>query len=294
MRIKSFAKINLGIEVLGKRDDGYHEIRTLFQSVDLFDLLDFFPCTQDEIILIGDDDSILWDESNLVNQAATLLKERHAIKKGMEIHVKKNIPAGKGLGGGSSNAAMTLLALNKMWQINLEKNALKDLGAQIGADVPFFFEGGLCLGQGKGDILFQQEDPSPLLCLLVFPSVSVSTESAYERFRASLTSQSKESKIIKFLNSHDLGFLENDLEEIVFRTYPQIKAIKSLIQEQGSELTLMSGSGSAVFGLFDQRNKAMNALRVLSNEYTAVLTTTLSQTEYQERIRIGVSRQTGV
>jgi len=290
MHIKSFAKINLGIEVLGKRNDGYHEIRTMFQSIDLFDLLAFFPRTQNEIILKGDDDSIPWDGSNLIHQAATLLKERHAIKTGMEIHVTKNIPAGKGLGGGSSNAAMTLSALNKMWKIGLEKDALRDLGAQLGADIPYFFEGGLCLGQGKGNILFPQEDLNPFLCVLVLPSVSVSTAVVYERFCASLTSQAKESKIIKFLDSRDLGFLENDLEETVFRSYPQIKAIKILIQEQGSELTLMSGSGSAVYGLFHQRKKAMKALRTLSNEHAVILTTTLSRTEYRKRITI----QTGV
>lgn len=292
MRVKSFAKINLGIEVLGKRDDGYHDIRTLFQTVNLFDLLTFFSCSRDEIILKGNDDSIPWDGSNLVHRAASLLKETHAVKAGVEIHVTKNIPAGKGLGGGSSNAAMTLLALNKMWGIGLKKKILKDLGALLGADVPYFFEGGLCLGQGKGDILFPQEDLDPFLCVLVLPSLSVSTAAVYKKFRSSLTSQVKDSKIIRFLDSRDLDFLDNELEETVFRTYPQIKAIKDLFQEQGSELTLMSGSGSAVFGLFHQRKKAMNILRKISNEHMAVLTTTLPRAEYWKRI--GVSIQTGV
>ncbi len=292
MRVKSFAKINLGIEVLGKRDDGYHDIRTLFQSVNLFDLLTFFPCSRDEIILKGDDDSISWDGSNLIHQAATLLKETYAVKAGVEIRVTKNIPAGKGLGGGSSNAAVTLLALNKMWGVGLKMGILKDLGALLGADIPYFFEGGLCLGYGKGDVLFPQEDLDPFLCVLILPPLSVSTAAVYEKFRSSLTSQVKDSKIIRFLDSRDLGFLENELEETVFRTYPQIKAIKSLFQEQGSELTLMSGSGSAVFGLFHQRKEAMRALRKLSNEHTAVLTTTLPRAEYWKRI--GVSIQTGV
>jgi 4-diphosphocytidyl-2-C-methyl-D-erythritol kinase len=295
MHIKSFAKINLGIEVLGTRKDGFHEIRTLFQSIALFDQLTLFPLTQNEIILRGDDDSILWDESNLVYQAATLLKEQHAINTGMEIHVQKNIPAGKGLGGGSSNAAMALIALNKIWGIHLERVALRDLGAQLGADVPFFFEGGLCLGKGKGDILFPLEDLNPFLCVMALPSVSISTASVYGEVRASLTSQDKDSKIIKFLDSHDLGCLQNDLEETVFRTHPQIKAIKSLIQKQGSELALMSGSGSAVFGLFWQReeaDRAMNALKALSTEHTALLTTGLSRKEYRKRTEISI--KTGV
>lgn len=286
MHVKSFAKINLGIEILGKRDDDYHEIRTLFQTVDLFDLLTFRACKRDTIILKGDDDSLNWDESNLIHKAASFLKERHAINKGTEIHVQKRIPAGKGLGGGSSNAAMTLLALNKMWGIDLEEDTLKDYGAVLGADVPFFFEGGLCLGRGKGDILVPQEDLDPLLCVLALPSESISTASVYRGFRASLTSLNKDSKIIRFLDCRDLGFLENDLEETVFRTHPQIKAIKNLIQKQGSELTMMSGSGSAVFGLFHQRKKAGDALKVLANEHKAVLTTTLSRTEYRKRIRV--------
>ena len=138
MRVKSFAKVNLGIEILRKRDDGYHDIRTLFQSIDLHDLMDFFPCASHEVILKGDDDSILWDESNLIHKAATLLKKCFAIKAGVKIHVTKRIPAGKGLGGGSSNAAMTLWALNDMWRMGLEEETLKSMGAHLGSDIPFF------------------------------------------------------------------------------------------------------------------------------------------------------------
>jgi 4-diphosphocytidyl-2-C-methyl-D-erythritol kinase len=288
MRVKSFAKINLGIEILGKRDDGYHEIRTLFQTVSLFDLLAFFPLPRNEIILRGNDVSIPWDGSNLIHKAVVLLKKRYAIEKGVEIHVTKNIPAGKGLGGGSSNAAITLLALNELWQLDLAKDALRDLSALLGADIPFFFEGGLCLGQGKGEDLFTLGDLDPCLCVLALPSVSLSTASVYKRLPASLTSREKDSKIIKFLDSRDLGFLENDLEEIVFRTHPQIKDIKNLIQEQGSELTLMSGSGSAVFGLFHQRKRAEKTLRVLTKEHSAVLVTTLSRADYWKKMRTGV------
>jgi 4-diphosphocytidyl-2-C-methyl-D-erythritol kinase len=288
MRVKSFAKVNLGIEVLGKRDDGYHEIRTLFQTVNIYDLLEFRLLPRDEIILKGDDSSIPWDRANLIHQAVALLRERHAIKRGIEIRVTKNIPAGKGLGGGSSNAAMTLLALNKIWRLDLEKEDIKEIGGLLGADVPFFFEGGLCLGKGRGDRIFPLEDLNSYLCVLVLPSVSISTVSVYERLHASLTSRVKDSKIIKFLDRRDLGFLENELEETVFRTYPQIKAIKNQVQEQGSELTLMSGSGSAVFGLFHQKKKAEKALRILSKEYSAVLATTLSRAEYWRMILTGV------
>jgi 4-diphosphocytidyl-2-C-methyl-D-erythritol kinase len=288
MRIKSFAKINLGIEVLRKRDDGFHEIRTLFQSIDLFDSLEIRLLARNEIVLSGDDTSIPWDSSNLIYRAAILLKKHHAINKGAEIRVIKRIPAGKGLGGGSSNAAMTLLALNEIWELDLAKKDLKDYGTHLGADVPFFFEGGLCLGEGKGDLVFPMEDLIPCSCVLALPPFSVSTSSAYEKVPHSLTSKGKDSKIIRFLDSRDLGFLENDLEETVFQTYPQIKIIKSLIKEQGSELTLMSGSGSAVFGLFRQRKMAQNALRSVSKKHAAVCVTTLQRTDYWKKIQTGV------
>ncbi len=288
MRVKSFAKINLGIEILAKRHDGYHEIRTLLQSVNLYDYMEFLPLPRDEIVLKGDDDSISWDRSNLIYKAAALLKKRHAVKRGVEIHVRKKIPAGKGLGGGSSNAAMTLWALNRLWRLGLGKESLRDLGALLGSDVPFFFSGGLCLGEGKGDNVVPLEDLDPYLCVLAFPSLSVSTASVYGNLRVSLTSQDKDSKIIRFLNSRDLAFLENDLEETVFCTYPQIKALKSLIQEQGSELTLMSGSGSAIFGLFRQKQKAKMALRTISKEASAVLVATLSRADYWRKTLTGV------
>ena len=288
MRVKSFAKINLGIEVLGKRKDAYHEIRTLFQSVGLCDYLDVFPLQTDEIVLKGDDSSIPWDESNLIHRAAVLLKKRFSVEQGIEVHVTKKIPAGRGLGGGSSNAAMILLALNGLWGLGLKKKELGLLGAQLGADVPFFFEGGLCLGQGIGSRVLPLEDLAPLLCVLVLPPVSVPTASVYKAHHASLTSQDKDSKIIRFLDSRDLGLLENDLEETVFRTHPQIKAIKRLIREQGSELSLMSGSGSAVFGLFRQRKKAEKAVEALSKKHAVVCVTTLSRENYWNSIDTGV------
>ncbi len=288
IRIKSFAKINLGIELLRKRDDGFHEIRTMFQSVDLFDSLEFRLLPRNEIVLTGDDTSIPWDGANLIYQAAILLKKQHAIDQGAEIRVTKRIPAGKGLGGGSSNAAMTLLALNEIWELDLAKKDLKDYGTKLGADVPFFFEGGLCLGEGMGNLVFPLEDLIPCSCVLVLPPFSVSTSSAYEKVPVSLTSKDKDSKIIRFLDSRDLGFLENDLEEIVFQTYPQIKIIKSLIKEQGSELTLMSGSGSAVFGLFRQKEMAQKALREISKEHSAVCVKTLPRTDYWRELLTGV------
>lgn len=288
MRVRSFAKINLGLEILRKREDGYHQIRTLFQSIDLSDILEFRPLRQDRILLEGNDDTIPWDESNLIYRAGRLLKERFKLKTGVRVGVEKNIPAGRGLGGGSSNAAMTLWALNRIWELGLEKDALKDLGRSLGADVPYFFEGGLCLGEETGDRITPLDDIPPHLSVLALPRFSLSTATVYEQVPTSLTSQDKDSKIIKFLDSRNLSLLVNDLEEIVFRTHPQIKAIRNLFRKKGSKLSLMSGSGSAVFGLFLEKEKAEGALRMLRKEYAVVLTETLSREGYWRKRDAGV------
>lgn len=287
-RIKSFAKINLGLEITGKRDDGYHNLRTLFQAVDFYDILEFKEIRSKEIILGGTDPSVPWDESNLIFKAASLLKERTLSSRGIEIWVEKNVPPGKGLGGGSSNAAMTLYALNRIWALDLEKEELMNLAGKLGADVPYFLEGGFCLGMERGDRLTPLEDLDPLSCLLVLPPFSVSTATIYERFALSLTSDAKDSKIIRFLERREFELLENDLEETVFHQYPQLKDIKSLFGNQSSELSLVSGSGSAVFGLFGDSQKAENALKELRKDYKALLVETLSRERYWESLSFGV------
>jgi len=288
MRIKSFAKINLGLEVIGKRKDFYHEVRTLLQTINFFDVLEFRAARHDRILLKGDDKSISWGKNNLIFRAAFLLKEQFHVSKGIEIHVNKNIPSGKGLGGGSSNAAMTLYVLNKSWGLRLGKKALKELGRQLGADVPFFLEGGLCLGLGRGDDIVPLSDLATFPCLLVLPSFAIQTAYVYSHFPLSLTSQDKDSKIIKFLDNREIGLLENRLEETVFRLYPQLKAIKRLLRGQGSELPLVSGSGSAVFGLFLEKEKAEKILIKLKKAYTSLLVETLPRERYWTSLKTGV------
>ncbi len=288
MRIKSFAKINLGLEVRGKRKDNYHEVRTLLQTINFFDVLEFRSIGQDKILLKGDDKTISWERENLIFRAALLLKEQFHISKGIEINVTKNIPPGKGLGGGSSNAAMTLHVLNKSWGLRLGKKALKNLGKQLGADVPFFLEGGLCLGLGKGDEITPLSDTATLSCLLVLPSFSIQTSHIYSHFSLSLTSRDKDSKIIKFLDNREFDLLENRLEETVFRFYPQLKAIKRLLRGQGSELPLVSGTGSAVFGLFLEQEKAEKVLRKVKKDYTSLLVETLPRERYWRSLKTGV------
>ncbi len=288
MRIKSFAKVNLGLEVIRKREDGYHEVRTLLQAINLYDVLEFHKTSEERIVLKGDDPTISWGSDNLIHRAALLVKRGRRLSEGIEIQVTKTIPPGKGLGGGSSNGAMTLYALNELWELNLNVKTLMDLGKELGADVPFFLKGGLCQGMERGDDISPVPDLKPLWCLLVLPRFSISTASIYGGLQLSLTSKSKDSKIIKFLNSRQLGSLENGLEETVFRLYPQLKPIKAYFQDQESELSLVSGSGSAVFGLFSDRDRAEKALKELEKQYPVVLVETLSREQYWENIRAGV------
>jgi len=288
MKLYSFAKINLGLEVLAKREDGYHEVRVLLQSISLHDVLEFRSAPEDEILLKGNDERIPWDQRNLIYRAARLLKENLGLAEGVEVRAHKRIPPGKGLGGGSSNAAMTLYALNKLWALDLGKGDLMELGKKLGADVPFFFEGGLCLGLGRGDEVERVVDLTSYYCVLVLPETTILTPSVYSQFRPSLTSDAKGSKIIGFLESRNLHVLKNSLEETVFRSYPQIEAIKSLFQSTEPELSLMSGSGSAVFGLYREKKRAREALEVLNKVHPSLLVETIPRERYWSRLLAGV------
>jgi 4-diphosphocytidyl-2-C-methyl-D-erythritol kinase len=286
MIYRSFAKINLGIEVLGKREDGYHEIRTLFQTVDFSDTLDFRPLAERKIRLGGTDPSIPWDERNLVHRAAELLQQDYPKAAGVEIRVVKSVPAGKGLGGGSSNAAITLFALNGLWDLRLEKSRLQEYGRRLGADVPYFLEGGLCLGEGRGDEITTLPDLPVYYCVLALPSFPILTSDIYSRLR--LTSPAEAIKINRFLARREFGLLENKLEETVFSLYPRLKAIKSSFLHKEAVLSLVSGSGSAVFGLFADREKAARALAEIGRTEEALLVETLSRERYWKRATAGV------
>jgi 4-diphosphocytidyl-2-C-methyl-D-erythritol kinase len=286
MKCRSFAKINLGIEVLGKRDDGYHEIRTLFQSVDFGDDIDFGRLAEQGIRLSGSDPSIPWDERNLVYRAARLLQQDFASSGGVEIRVTKNVPAGKGLGGGSSNAAMALLALNRLWGLELDKSRLQSYGRRLGADVPYFLEGGLCLGEGRGDVITPLPDLPVMYCVLALPSFPISTAEIYGRAR--LTSPAEDSKMNRFLARREFGLLENNLEETVFSLYPRLKAIKSSFLNQEAVLSLVSGTGSAVFGLFEDKKKAARAFAEVRRTEKALFVETLSRERYWKRATAGV------
>ena len=288
MTVRSFAKINLGLEIVGRRADGYHDIRTLFQTVTLADELSFEAGPDGSLRLEGDDPSVAWDETNLILRAARRLQDVAGSRRGAFIRVKKAVPAGRGLGGGSSNAAVTLLALNKLWNLRLGLEELSRAAGRLGADVPYFLHGGLCLGEGVGDRLTTLPDLTPLACLLIFPPFAIPTAGVYAAVRPSLTSADNVSKMKRFLESGDFGLLENDLERVVFKVHPELEGWTKLLLEQWAVLSRLSGSGSAVYGLFPDAARAREAQRRGFGASAACLAETLPREQYWMRLGAGV------
>lgn len=260
----SYAKINLALKIVGKRSDGFHEICSVFQTISLCDRLTFKPRNDGRIILNCDHPSIPSDSRNLVLQAAEKL--RHWAQKksrgqgagtGVTINLYKKIPAGAGLGGGSSNAAVTLKILCKIWNIRgLTDADMEKLAASIGSDVPFFLKGGTCLVTGRGERVKKLKPLPEFNLILIYPGFPVSTAWAYSRLKMALTKRLEYSKIMSRNTGLARGpeqmadLLCNDLEPTVLSAHRQIAQAKLALLEAGALNSLMSGSGSSVFGIF--------------------------------------------
>jgi 4-diphosphocytidyl-2-C-methyl-D-erythritol kinase len=254
MRVRSYAKINWTLDVLFKREDGFHELRTIYQTISLHDTLALTE-TNGSIEIVCADSRVPCDETNLAFKAAAMLREATGVSRGARIEIEKRIPVAAGLGGGSSNAAVTLLALIKLWQIEIDKRELIRIAANLGSDVPFFLIGGTALGVGRGEEVYPIEQADCEYLLLVNPGFSVSTPDAYKRL-SRLTRQEAAS-IIPFtlLAANGISGLplvaRNDLEEAVLAAHPEIAEVKRRLLGLGARHALMSGSGATVFGVFD-------------------------------------------
>ena len=258
--LKAPAKINLFLEILGKRDDGYHEIETVMQEIDLVDNLQFEEI-QEGVRLKCNDKNIPSDENNLVCKAANLILNECGIKRGVLISLEKNIPVGAGLGGGSSDAAATLKALNLLWKIGLNDAELMEFAAKLGSDIPFFIKGKTALCSGRGEKITPIEVKSEMNYLVIFPHINISTATIYRNLKIDLTK-----KIIDvsfFLNAlkHPkvagiCKLLFNRLEEVVFTTYPDLLDVKKTLDHFDFCGLSVSGSGSAFFGLCRDRQQA--------------------------------------
>jgi 4-diphosphocytidyl-2-C-methyl-D-erythritol kinase len=288
--LPSFAKINLFLRVLGKRSDNYHEICTIFQTVSLCDYIAFSD--HDEIVLTCQDEKIPLGNENLIVKAAEFLKNAFDIKTGARMHLEKFIPAPGGLGGGSSNAAVALLGLTKLWNIKIKRRELCDIGVKLGADVPFFFYGGTALGSGTGTDVSPLEDFSAEYILIVTPEVDVATKEAFARLNAAdLTNKSSKS-ILKICRDEANSLLskhsepKNDFEKIIFELEPETARVKKRLIENGATIALMSGSGASVFGIFDSYVQQQNALKALQNEqnWRVFPAETISRAAYEKSL----------
>lgn len=268
--LPSFAKINWILQIKGKRDDGFHELFTVFQTVSLHDTLIFSE--QEELSLTCNAENIPTDDRNLVIKAGKLLIEKFDVKKGAKIHLEKNIPAPGGLGGGSSNAAVALLGLSKLWGLNIRFGELLDLSKDLGSDVPFFLYGGTAAGIGRGTEIISREDFKESYILIVTPNVDVPTKNAFALLDAPHLTNSGSKSILQIcryeaqaLNLRQSGLI-NDFENAVFKIEPEIERVKKKLFDLGAKHALMSGSGASVFAVFESIEKFRNAFDALESE----------------------------
>jgi len=264
VRILSPAKINLFLQILGERPDGYHEIRSLMQLVDLYD--EIHLRRQDggiELQVLGLSEGVPKGEDNLVFRAARYLLAELGGPGGVAISLYKRMPVAAGLGGGSSNAAGTLWGLKILFGSSISRAQLQDMALALGSDVPFFLSSGCAVGEGRGEVLREIRIPSRPV-VIIFPGFGVSSGWAYERRKLKLTRKERRGNLLRF-NRHswqEVSFPPlNELEEVVAEEYPLILDLKDALLHSGAQVALMSGSGSSVYGIFDDPARAAQAAR---------------------------------
>jgi 4-diphosphocytidyl-2-C-methyl-D-erythritol kinase len=267
-RISAPSKVNLFLEITGKRPDGYHTLSTIFQTISLADELTFSD--SDTLHLSCSDTSLPTDERNLVYKAAALLQDKNH-GRGVRMHLKKNVPMGAGLGGGSSDAATVLKHLVKRWKMKLSPRALHALARHLGADVAFFLKGGTCSAGGIGDLLKPVSKLPKTWLVLVYPGFGVSTKEAYANVRVPVSHPRSAHSMLKLLHKPHpqawAGELFNRFEEFVFPKHPQLPRLKKELLDAGALGALMSGSGSTMFGVMSGPAEGRRALKHLRKKY---------------------------
>lgn len=273
IKLKSRAKINLSIDVLGKRQDGYHLVEMIMQTIDLYDLIEINEKDNDQITIKSTSDEIPLDCNNLVYKAANLIKQTFNINKGVEIHIKKNIPVAAGMAGGSSNAAAVLVGLNKLWNLDLSNQQLEEIGLKLGADVPFCINGGAVLASGIGEELIPIKGLTKDVCILVCkPDLFVSTREVYECIDSKDIDKRPNNKfLIECLKNEDTRQLAenmfNVLEGVTVDKHPVIQQIKDIMTSNRALGAMMSGSGPTVFGLYENREDAVKCKAILEKQF---------------------------
>ena len=292
--LPSFAKINLDLRILGVRPDGYHDLRTAFQSLSLFDTVTV-SARRGPLAVTCDEPDIPTDQRNLVWKAASLLHRvatgKSSAPRDIAIDLRKRVPSEAGLGGGSSNAAMTLLALNKLWKLDLDLPSLTRIAGRLGADVPYFLVGGTALGLGRGDDIYPLADMPSIHVVILRPGFGVATADAYRWF----DEESRRSAREPAPRAIPPGWpawsatLRNDLEAPVVRHHPAIGRIRQSLVDAGAAFAAMSGSGSAVFGLFERADAARRTANDLSRPgWLSLHTRTVNRRDYARRVAVGL------
>ena len=268
VKIKAMAKVNLGLDVLRRREDGYHEVKMVMQTVDLYDELTFKIEDGEGISITSDIGELPLNEDNLIYKAAMLLFEKNGKTPGISVRLNKNIPIAAGMAGGSTDAAATLLALNQLLGLGLSKEELAEIGVKIGADVPYCIYGGTYLSEGIGEILTPLTDAPDCYIVIAKPPIGVSTKYVYENLHIeTVTDHPDIDGMVEAIQESDLSKVTdkmgNVLETVTIKKYPQIAQMKQCLLENGAENALMSGSGPTVFGIFLKEETAQKALAEL-------------------------------
>ncbi|MBK6722319.1 MAG: 4-(cytidine 5'-diphospho)-2-C-methyl-D-erythritol kinase [Acidobacteria bacterium] len=270
--LPSFAKINWTLRVLGKRDDGFHELFTVFQTVSLCDVIYF--AESEKLELTCEDAAIPTDGRNLIVQAARALQRVAGLNKGAFIHLEKRIPSPGGLGGGSSNAAVALIGLMQLWDVTVGERELNEIALELGSDVPFFLQGGTAIGTGRGEVIETIDDRETGAMLIVTPDVDVSTREAFAGLDAATLTNVDLNRILPVCRKDADGLdplhsvLTNDFERSVFSAYPEIGRVKKTLIDLGAITAAMSGSGASVFAVFDKKETRQAAEKALDREIT--------------------------
>lgn len=272
--LPSSGKVNIGLQVLNKRPDGFHNIHTIFQELRFPDTITLRKRDSGNSVTCNDPNVPL-DKSNICIKALLLLQKKFPEMGGVDIDINKSIPPGSGLGGGSANAAATLTGLNQLYSLNLSEAELEAAGASLGADVPFFIKGGTQIGEGIGERLKKIDRPISGFYLLVIPEISINTAWAYGCLKNSLEPNRKARNFASLLSekTDSLAVFENDFENVVIPAHPEIGVIKNELREAGAKYSSLSGSGSTVYGIFDEEASAQEAESSLNSLYKTVLTT---------------------
>lgn len=256
----AYAKINIGLEVLSKRDDGYHNINTLMSLINLADELEFYPSSSVEVLC--PQYSELNTKDNIIYKTINEIKKRYyLVDKGIKIKLNKKIPIGAGLGGGSSDSAATIKTLNDVWYIGITNPNMKEIAIKIGSDVPFFLKNKSAIVEGKGDIIRHFQYVIPYYIVLIYPRINISTKEAYESLNIGQTIKTPTDylSLIKLSQKAPYilkEFFKNDFEDVIFPKYPILKEIKETLYEFGALFSLMSGSGSSIYGFFEKQLEA--------------------------------------